>query len=363
MKQTVFNGRTGVITGISGQDGHYLAHHLLHLGYRVVGVMRRTSTPNDERLRTLKGSPNLVLVDGDVTDVTSLQDIVRTFQPDEFFNLAAMSHVGLSWKYPLMTVETTGMGVLNCLEAIRKEKPDCRFYQAGSSEQFGNSIDKTKGLPWTVRSKMGLSTMMGGGNCLNENSPMEPESPYAAAKCFGHDIVNVYRNSYGIHASVGILFNHESPLRGETFVTRKITRALARIYHGLQEKISLGNISAKRDWGFSGDYCDAMRLMLQQDSPDDYVIASGEAYSVREFLEHACKFFKLNPDDILEIDEKYKRPSDIECLIGDSSKAKDVLGWKPKKSFKDLVDLMCQHDKYYYSPKEEDRRRADEFLS
>jgi GDPmannose 4,6-dehydratase len=327
--------KTAVITGVTGQDGFYLAHHLLQLGYRVVGVIRRTSMPSDERLRTLKCSPNLVLVDGDITDLSSLQDIVRTFQPDEFYNLAAMSHVGLSWKFPVMTAETTGIGVLNCLEAIRKEKQDCRFYQAGSSEQFGNAIRKhSPEIDMWVK--------------LDELSPMNPESPYAAAKCYGHDIVQVYRRSYGIHASVGILFNHESPLRGEAFVTRKITRALALIREGQEKYVPLGNTSACRDWGFAGDYVKAMHLMLQQDEPDDFVIATGETHSVQEFLEIACRFFSVEPEEVLKIDDEFKRPKDVEVLLGDASKAERVLGWKREKSFEELIHLMCEHDARYY---------------
>ena len=352
--------KTAVITGVTGQDGFYLAHHLLHLGYRVVGVQRRTSTPNDERLRTLRGSPNFVVVDGDITDVTSLQDIVRDFQPDEFYNLAAMSHVGMSWKYPRMTAETTGIGVLNCLEALRLEKPDCRFYQAGSSEQFGNSATTKMAVPfsiprWNIHADSFITS-------LNEASPMNPESPYAAAKCYGHDIVQVYRNSYDMHASCGILFNHESPLRGETFVTRKITRALARIYHGFDKYVSLGNMAACRDWGFAGDYVKAMHLMLQQDEPDDYVIATGETHSIQTFLDIACAYFGLDPDEVLKIDDQFKRPKDVEVLLGDANKAESVLGWKREKSFEDLVRVMCKHDKLYYSPSEKQRGKADEHL-
>jgi len=351
--------KTAVITGITGQDGFYLAHYLLFLGYRVVGVVRRTSTPSDERLRTLRCSPNLVLVDGDITDVTSLQDVVRTFQPDEFYNLAAMSHVGMSWKYPQMTAETTGIGVLNCLEAIRKEQPKCRFYQAGSSEQFGNSLEVIS-APTLIQPRREL--LVPAEYKLTEYSPMQPESPYAAAKCYGHDITQVYRRSYDIHASCGILFNHESPLRGEAFVTRKITRALARIHHGLDDHIALGNTAACRDWGFAGDYVKAMHLMLQQDRPDDYVIATGETHSVQEFLTIACGHFDLDPDEVLRIDDQFKRPKDVEVLLGDANKARDVLGWRPEKSFEDLVTIMCEHDRHYYSPHADQRSKADEYL-
>lgn len=349
--------KTVVITGITGQDGYYLAHHLLQLGYRVIGVVRRTSTPNTERLRTLRCSPNLVLVDGDITDLSSLQDIVRTFQPDEFYNLAAMSHVGLSWKFPIMTAETTGVGVLNCLEAIRKEKPDCRFYQAGSSEQFGNSLAQER--PKFRKDRMNLEMQPA---MLDEQSPMNPESPYAAAKCYGHNIVGVYRRSYGMHASCGILFNHESPLRGEAFVTRKITRALALIRDGKEKYITLGNTSACRDWGFAGDYVKAMHLMLQQDEPDDFVIATGKTHSVQEFFEIACAYFFVTPEEVLKIDDEFKRPKDVAVLLGDASKAEKILGWKPEKNFGELIYLMCEHDARYYSSNDQFRGKADEFL-
>lgn len=359
MSKLKFSGRTAVVTGVGGQDGTYLSHHLLQLGYRVVGVVRRTSTSNTERLRTLKCSPNLVLVDGDITDLSSLQDIVRTFQPDEFYNLAAMSHVGLSWKFPIMTAETTGLGVLNCLEAIRKEKLDCRFYQAGSSEQFGNHIADFASI-----CRPG-STYLPSEQCpisLSEGSPMHPESPYAAAKCYGHDMVGVYRRSYGMHASCGILFNHESPLRGEAFVTRKITRALALIRNGKEKYVTLGNTAACRDWGFAGDYVKAMHLMLQQDEPDDFVIATGETHSVQEFFEIACRFFNVEPEEVLKIDDEFKRPKDVEVLLGDASKAAKVLGWKPEKSFEELIHLMCEHDARYYSSSYAFQGKADEFL-
>lgn len=339
----MINGKTAIVTGITGQDGFYLAKHLLDLGYRVVGIQRRTSTPSDSRLSTLKGTPNLVLVDGDVTDQTSLQECIRTFKPQEFYHLAAQSHVGLSWQYPNTTCQITGMGTLNCLEAIRREKPDCRFYFAGSSEQFGNSVSRIEGK-------------------LSENSPMLPESPYAAAKVFGYNLTQVYRRSYNMFATCGILFNHESPLRGEHFVTRKITKALGRIKAGTQQKVQLGNVDACRDWGFAGDYVKAMHLMLQQDEPDDYVIATGETYSVHHFLNIACENFGLDPNEVLEINSDFKRPKDVNVLIGDASKAENKLGWKREKSFKQLVDLMCVHDLHKQSEDPYKRAMADQFL-
>jgi len=265
--------KTAIVTGVSGQDGFYLSHYLLSLGYRVVGIKRRTSTPNLQRLRTLIGSPNFHIVDGDISDLSSLKDAVRKFKPDELYHLAAQSHVALSWKYPTTTCELTGLGVLNCLEALRQEKPDARFYFAGSSEQFGNSINAEMSC------------------ALNEDSLMDPESPYAAAKVFGFNISRVYRRSYNMFTACGILFNHESPLRGEEFVTRKITSQLARVKWGLQEYVELGNMDSCRDWGFAGDYVRAMHAMLQLDKPDDFVIATGSTHSVRKFFDACCKWF------------------------------------------------------------------------
>ena len=353
--------KTAIITGITGQDGFYLAHYLLSLGYKVIGLVRRTSLPTDARLRTLRGSPNLHIVHGDITDISSLQNAIRTFKPDEFYNLAAQSHVGMSWEYPIATSEITGIGVLNCLEAIRQERPDCKFYQAGSSEQFGNSIDKIKNIPLTVRSQMGLSTNFG-VVALNENSPMEPDSPYAAAKVFGYHMTQVYRKSFDMFVTCGILFNHESPLRGEEFVTRKITRALARVKWGLQDCVELGNMNACRDWGFAGDYVRAMHAMLQQDEPDDYVIATGETYSVHDFFLACCDHFKLDPEEVYKINPDFIRPNDVNVLLGDASKAREKLGWKPNCSFSELVSKMCKYDYHAQSTEPEYFRRADEFL-
>jgi GDPmannose 4,6-dehydratase len=267
------NKKTAVVTGVTGQDGYYLAEYLLSLGYKVVGIDRRTSLPTTDRLTRFMGTPNFTLVRGDVTDLSSIQDTVSTFKPDEFYHLAAQSHVGVSWKTPVATCDITGMGTLNCLEAIRKFKPDCRFYFAGSSEQFGNSYSKS--------------------SILNESSSMSPESPYAAAKVFGYNICQVYRRSYDMFTACGILFNHESSVRGRDFVTRKITSQLANIAAGNQEFIELGNMDSFRDWGFAGDYVRAMHAMLQLDEPDDFVIATGETHSVQEFFELTCKYFKF----------------------------------------------------------------------
>lgn len=334
--------KTAVIDGITGQDGYYLAHYLLGLNYRVIGIDRRTSLPTDERLRSLRGNPNLVIVHGDVTDLASIQEVARMFTPDEWYHLAAQSHVGHSWETPVSTCEITGIGTLNCLEAIRRFRPECRFYFAGSSEQFGNSIEQD--------------------GFLTEGSPMNPESPYAAAKVFGYNITQVYRRSYDLFASCGVLFNHESPIRGDQFVTRKITSTLARIKWGVEDRIQLGNMTACRDWGFAGDYVKAMHAILQHNEPDDFVVATGETHSVREFFDIACKHFELEPEKVLEINEKYMRPKDVQVLLGDSSKAARVLNWRPTTSFERLVQMMCDYDYRSQSPDAAFRIQADRYL-
>jgi GDPmannose 4,6-dehydratase len=282
------------------------------------------------------------LVDGDVTDISSITEIIGDFKPDMFFHLAAQSHVGKSWKYPVATSEITGMGTLNCLEAVRIASPKTRFYFAGSSEQFGNVSD--------------------GSFMLNENSPMQPESPYAVAKLFGFHMTRTYRRSYGMHASNGILFNHSSPLRGEEFVTRKITMGLSRIKRGLQEYIELGNLDSKRDWGHAKDAVRAMYLMLMQPEPDDYVIATGKTYSVRDFLIEACNYFELDPDNVVRINKDLLRPKDVNVLIGDASKAKERLGWSPTIDFKQLVHGMCDYDNLYCHPDQYERALAEEYI-
>lgn len=335
--------KTAVISGISGQDGHYLTQYLLtELGYQVIGIARRTSLPTDARINVFKPSPCFHLVDGDVTDMASLTDIVGDFKPDHFYHLAAQSHVGKSWKYPVATADTTGMGTLNCLEAIRKASPSTRFYFAGSSEMFGNSTD---------------GTFM-----LNESSPMMPESPYAVSKLFGYHMTRTYRRSYDMHASNGILFNHESPLRGQEFVTRKITMGLARIKHGLQDVLELGNIDACRDWGHAKDYVRAMHKMLMADKPDDYVIATGKTYSVGDFLQEACSYFGLDSDKVIRINSDLIRPKDVNVLIGDSHKAKKKLGWQAETTFHELVRQMCEHDQIYCHPEPTKRALADQFV-
>lgn len=349
--------KTAIVTGITGQDGFYLTHYLLEQGYRVVGLVRRTSLPTQTRLRTLRGSPNLHLVHGDITDIASVQKAVKEFRPDEFYHLAAQSHVAMSWEYPLATADITGIGVLNCLEAIRQEKPDCRFYFAGSSEQFGNSFSKEK--PKFTKDNMSLNMQPA---MLDEDSLMAPESPYAAAKVFGYHITQVYRRSFDMFATCGVLFNHESPVRGEEFVTRKITSNLARVKWGLQEYVELGNMDACRDWGFAGDYVRAMHAMLQQDTPDDFVIATGKTYSVKHFFNKCCAWFDLDPEKVYRVNPAFMRPKDVEVLLGDSSKAQAALNWKPECDFDQLVEKMCQYDYHLQSPDPSYSRKADEYL-
>lgn len=333
---------TIVITGISGMDGFYAADYWLHKGYKVIGVLRRTSNFNLERLYSIIHNPNLIIENGDITDLASLQNIIRKYQPDEFLHLAAMSHVARSWEYPIMTAEVTGVGTLNCLEAIRQTKSDCKFMFAGSSEQFGNSLENT--------------------DMLNELSPMQPESPYAAAKLFSYHMSRVYRRSYNLHASCAITFNHEAPMRGLDFVTRKITSTLAKIKWGTEKYIYLGNIKSKRDWGFSGDYVKCFYKILNHNIADDFVISMGEYHSVEEFLEIACKFFELDMDKILKIDQSLIRPKDVDKLLGDSTKVRNELSWSPKTSFSALVENMCQYDLHYFSTDYQMREKATNYL-
>jgi GDPmannose 4,6-dehydratase len=319
--------KKALITGITGQDGSYLTELLLAKGYEVHGVVRRSSSFNTGRIDHLYQDPHtpgtrLRLVHGDLNDASSLNRILRTVRPDEIYNLAAQSHVRVSFDIPEYTAEITALGTVRLLEAIRETGLAPRFYQASSSELYG----KVREVPQT------------------EATPFYPRSPYAAAKAYSFYITVNYRESYGLHASNGILFNHESPRRGETFVTRKITRAVARIKHGLQDKLFLGNLDAKRDWGFAGDYVEAMWLMLQQDQADDYVIATGETHSVREFLDEAFGHVELDWQKHVEIDPRYFRPAEVDLLVGDASKARRVLGWQPKVGFKQLVRDMVDAD-------------------
>jgi len=314
--------KTAVITGVTGQDGSYLAELLLKKGYEVVGVKRRTSLICTDRIDHLLDNPNFKIVYGSLMDAGALYRIIATYKPHEIYNLAAQSHVRVSFEVPEETTKTIAMGTLRILEAIRSIDPTIKFYQASSSEMFGDNPQVPQ----------------------NENTHFMPASPYACAKVFGHNIVRNYRESYGMHLSSGILFNHESPRRGETFVTRKITMAAARIKLGLQSKLSLGNLDAKRDWGYAGDYVEAMWLMLQQTDPGDYVIATGETHTVREFLETVFSYAGLDVEKYVEIDPRLFRPHEVPVLLGDISKAKSILGWEPKIKFKQLAKIMYDED-------------------
>ena len=314
--------KRALISGVTGQDGSYLAEFLLEKGYKVAGIKRRTSLITTDRVDRIYNNPNFKLVYGNMHDSTSLYRIIQEFHPDEVYNLAAQSHVRVSFEVPEETADSVAMGTLRLLEACRLLLPDVKYYQASSSEMFG---DNPK-IP------------------QDENTRMTPASPYACAKLFGHNLIRNYRIGYGMHASSGILFNHESPRRGETFVTKKITSAAAKIKLGLQDKLYLGNLDAKRDWGYAGDYVEAMWLMLQQDKPDDYVISTGETHTVKEFLERVFEIAKLSIEDHVRIDKRLFRPHEVPVLLGDSSKAKQKLGWSPKVSFKDLVKVMYEYD-------------------
>ncbi len=313
-----------LITGVTGQDGRYLAHLLADKGYDVFGMVRGQANPKVQMVQ--EETPELEVVEGDLQDLSSLIAVVEQVQPDEVYNLGAISFVALSFRQPELTADITGLGVLRMLEAVRiVGGPDnkMRFYQASSSEMFG----KVREIP------------------QNEMTPFHPRSPYGVAKVFGHYITVNYRESYGLFATSGICFNHESPRRGLEFVTRKVTNGVARIKLGLQEKITLGNLDASRDWGFAGDFCEAMWLMLQQDSPDDYVIATGETHTIGELLELA--FVSAGIDDwkgLVETDPRFTRPAEVDLLMGDASKARDKLGWKPKVDFPELVKMMVEHD-------------------
>jgi len=309
-----------LITGITGQDGSYLAELLLKKGYQIYGIVRPSSVSRVERIEHLLG--RLSIVPGDVTDLPSVIRAVEVAQPDEVYNLAAQSFVPTSWQEPFATAHVTALGVTNCLEAVRVVNPAIRFYQASSSEMFGNAQESPQ----------------------NEQTPFHPRSPYGVSKVYGHLITVNYRESYGIFACSGILFNHESPRRGEDFVTRKITRAAARIALGLQAKLQLGNLEAKRDWGFAGDYVEAMWRMLQAESPGEYVIATGVVHSVREFVEKAFEHVDLDWREFVEVDPRLTRPAEVHCLVGDATKARRELRWAPRVAFEALVDMMVDQD-------------------
>jgi GDPmannose 4,6-dehydratase len=318
--------KTAFITGITGQDGSYLAELLLSKGYDVYGLIRRASTFNTARIDHLYQDPHekdvrLRLVYGDLTDSSNLLRLLRDTRPDEIYNLGAQSHVKVSFDMPEYTGDTDALGVTRLLEAVRDAGLNCRFYQASSSEMFGSANPPQ-----------------------NEHTVFQPRSPYAVAKVYGHYMTINYREAYGLYAVSGILFNHESPRRGETFVTRKITRAVAAIKAGRQDKLFLGNLDAMRDWGFAPDYVEGMWLMLQADQPDDYVLATGETHTVREFCEHAFGHVGLDYQKYVEIDPRYFRPSEVDALLGDAAKAREKLGWKPKVTFEQLVKIMVDAD-------------------
>jgi GDPmannose 4,6-dehydratase len=312
--------RRALITGVTGQDGSYLAELLLDKGYEVFGMTRRASTENVERIAHLVD--RLTLLQGDLLDPPSLDAALRQARPHEVYNLAAQSFVPTSWNQPVLTAEFTAVGVTRMLEAIRAVDPEVHFYQASSSEMFG----KVREVPQT------------------ELTPFHPRSPYGVAKVYGHHITVNYRESYDLFAVSGILFNHEGPRRGLEFVTRKISDGVARIKHGLTDELRLGNLDAKRDWGFAGDYVEAMWLMLQQDEPSDYVIATGEEHSVREFAEMAFERAGLDPEKHIVVDPKFLRPAEVDQLVGDASKARRELEWAPRTTFRELVELMVDAD-------------------
>lgn len=311
-----------LITGITGQDGAYLAKFLLEKDYKVYGLLARRSTDTLWRLRWLGVLDQIELIDGDLTDLSSLFRAIKDSNPSEVYNLAAQSFVATSWDQPLLTSQMTGLGAANLLEAIRIFNPQIKYYQASSSEMFGK-----------IKSEI-----------QNENTPFHPRSPYGVAKVFAHWLTVNYRESFDMHANSGILFNHESPLRGLEFVTRKITDGVAKIKLGLMKELKMGNLDAKRDWGFAGDYVEAMWLMLQQPVPGDYVVATGKNYSVRDFLKLAFEAVDLNYEDHVTVDPKFFRPAEVDVLLGDASKAKQKLGWKPKTDLNRLIEMMVQAD-------------------
>ena len=319
--------KTALIMGITGQDGSYLAELLLEKGYEVYGIIRRSSNFNTQRIDHIfkdihEKENKLHLVYGDLSDASSIGAIIRKVMPDEVYNLAAQSHVKVSFEIPEYTADITAMGSLRILEAIRQFCPKAKYYQASSSEMYG----KVKETP------------------QSEKTPFHPRSPYGVSKVFSYWITKNYRESYDMFACNGILFNHESPRRGETFVTKKITKAIAKIKAGKQKKLYLGNLDAKRDWGYAKDYVEAMWLMLQADKPEDYDIATGETHSVKEFLEEAFNLVGLNWQDYVEIDQRYFRPAEVDLLIGNPQKAKEILNWEPKTKFKELVRIMLKED-------------------
>ena len=316
--------KTAVVTGVTGQDGSYLAELLLEKDYKVIGLVRRSAMEDKKfyNISHLLQNPNLILENGDLTDSPSLWRVIKQYKPDEFYNLAAQSHVGASFTSPESTLEINATGVLNCLEAIRNLKPDTKFYQASTSEMFGDNMNAPQ----------------------NEETVLSPVSPYACAKVYAHNLVINYRKAYDLFACSGILFNHESPRRGEQFVTRKITKAAARIKLGLQNELRLGNLEAKRDWGYAKEYVEGMWMMMQYHTPDDYVLGTGVTHTISEFITCISDIAGYNLFNHVVIDDKYKRPSEVPLLLADPSKAKRVLGWEPKTNLKQLAELMYNSD-------------------
>ncbi len=314
-----------LITGITGQDGYYLSKFLLEKDYEVHGTIRRSSTFNTSRIDSLiaeyEGTEKFKLYYSDLIDSSSLTNLISLIQPDEIYNLAAQSHVAVSFKNPVYTSQT-GLGTLNILEAVKNSNKNIKYYQASSSEMYGGANEEK----------------------LDEESVFDPKSPYAASKVFAHNMTKIYRESYGLFCVNGILFNHESPLRGETFVTRKISRAVGRIFNEIQKSLTLGNLSASRDWGFAGDYVEGMWLMMQYEQPDDWVLSTGETHTVEEFVEIAFSAANLEWSDYVKTDEKFYRPNEVNYLLGDSTKAKTKLNWNPKVSFNELVNMMVESD-------------------
>ena len=315
-----------LVTGVTGQDGYYLSKLLLEKGYEVHGLIRRSSSFNTSRIEPLmskyESQDKLKLYYSDLLDSSSITSLINLIEPDEVYNLAAQSHVAVSFKNPLYTSQVGTIGVISLLEAVKNSSKNIKFYQASSSEMFGGEDDQL----------------------LNEESVFTPKSPYAVSKVFAHEMTKIYRDSYDMFAVNGILFNHESPHRGETFVTRKVTKAVGRIKQGIQNKLTLGNLNAYRDWGFAGDYVEGMWLMMQYKDPSDWVLATGESHSVEEFTKKAFEFVDLNWKEYVDTDEKYERPNEVKHLLGDSSKAREKLNWEPKTSFEDLISMMVESD-------------------